>query len=175
MSSIRTEPLGSCHANPHIQWRRALVDLTDRPVIRSAQAGCSRRVPWRRGRRDGDQLHPLHQPRRLRRRPYQCGDRLVRGYSATVVTDRGEPIEAIAERLYTRHNRDDRPDGELCPSMSVGDVVVIGEVTLSVGACGWCRVHPDQAVVISDRSWRTVTGEHQLAVPHGIAHDIVTN
>ena len=46
-------------------------------------------------------------------RPYQCGDRLVRGYSGTIVTDRGEPIEAIAERLFTRHNHDDRPDGEL--------------------------------------------------------------
>ena len=50
-------------------------------------------------------------------RPYQCGDRLVRGYSATIVTNRGEPIEAVAERLFTRHNRDDRPDGQLCPAM----------------------------------------------------------
>ena len=31
-------------------------------------------------------------------RPYECGDRLVRGYSGTIVTDRGERIEAIAER-----------------------------------------------------------------------------
>jgi hypothetical protein len=34
----------------------------------------------------------------------------------------------LAEDVFARHNRDDRPDGQLCPSMSIGDVVMFGEL-----------------------------------------------
>jgi hypothetical protein len=53
-------------------------------------------------------------------------------------------LNAIAERLFARHNRDHRPDGQLCPSMSVGDVIVIGE-------------DPDDLIVA--RPWRIVVKE----------------
>ena len=33
----------------------------------------------------------------------------------------GDPLEAI----FVRHNRDDRPDGRLAPSLSVDDVVAV--------------------------------------------------
>lgn len=69
-------------------------------------------------------------------RPDQPGDRLARGYSGTIDVRGGEPVEDIPERLFARHNRDDRPDGQLCPSLSVGDVVVVAEVAVSVHACG---------------------------------------
>jgi hypothetical protein len=65
-------------------------------------------------------------------RPYERGDRLVRGYSGTIDVDPTEPPTVIAERLFVRHNRDDRPAAQLCPSMSVGDVIVIGEIATSV-------------------------------------------
>jgi hypothetical protein len=92
-------------------------------------------------------------------RPYQPGDRLVRGYSGTIDTDPTEPATAIAERLFVRHNRDDRRDALLCPSMSVGDVVVIGEIAMSVAGCGFQPVLVDREDVIVDRSWRQVIDE----------------
>lgn len=33
-------------------------------------------------------------------------------------------FEVAAERVFHEHNVDDRPTGRICPSMSVGDVVV---------------------------------------------------
>jgi hypothetical protein len=108
-------------------------------------------------------------------RPDERGDRLVRGYSGTIDIHGGEPlVEEIAEQLFDRHNRDDRPDGRLCPSMSVGDVVVVAEVAVSVDACGWRRVDLDPADMITDRSWRAVIDEPHAAVPAGAARDIVS-
>ena len=86
-------------------------------------------------------------------RPYERGDRLVRGHRGTIDVEGAEPIDAIADRLFACHNADDRPDGQRCPSMSVGDVVVIGETAVSVEDVGWCRVVVDPADVIVDRSW----------------------
>lgn len=49
-------------------------------------------------------------------RPYQPGDRLVRGHTGTI---EGElPSEYLCEAIWLRHNADDRPDGQLCPSQS---------------------------------------------------------
>jgi hypothetical protein len=92
-------------------------------------------------------------------RPYEPGDRLVRGYSGTIDIDPTEPATAIAERLFVRHNRDDRPDALLCPSMSVGDVVVMGEIAVSVSGCGFEPVVVAGEDVIVDRSWREVIDE----------------
>src|SRR5262245_39242559 len=86
-------------------------------------------------------------------RPYEHGDRLVGGYSGTIQVDPSESSTAIAERLFVRHNRDDRPDALLCPSMSVGDVVVLGEVAVSVAGCGFVQVVVDVDDVIVDRGW----------------------
>jgi hypothetical protein len=94
-------------------------------------------------------------------RPYEPGDRLVRGYSGTIEIDPTESPTAIAERLFVRHNRDNRPDAVLCPSMSVGDVVVVAEVAVSVAGCGFVPVVVNADDVIVDRSWREVINEPQ--------------
>jgi hypothetical protein len=106
-------------------------------------------------------------------RPYQPGDRLVRGYSGTIDIDPTEPAPAIAERVFVRHNRDDRPDALLCPSMSVGDVVVIGEIAMSVAGCGFEQVVVDGEDIIVDRNWREVIDE----LPHRVSdavHGVLT-
>ena len=62
-----------------------------------------------------------------------------------------EPLLSL-EQLFAKHNRDDRPDGQLCPSMSVGDVVILGETAYTVESIGWERVDLDAADLITDRS-----------------------
>lgn len=89
---------------------------------------------------------------------YVQGDRLVRGHQGTVEVPRGESIASIAERLFALHNADDRPDGQLCPSMSVGDVVTIGESALSVGEIGFRTVTLDPDDLITDQTWSEVMG-----------------
>lgn len=97
-------------------------------------------------------------------RPYQPGDRLVKGWSDDVpavvpVIATGNPLEmvlATAERVFMRHNADDRPDGQLCPSMSVGDVVAFGEVAVSVDRRGFVQVSLDPSDLIVDRAWGEV-------------------
>jgi hypothetical protein len=89
-------------------------------------------------------------------RPYEPGDRLVKGWSGEVEANGGTDFDALVELIYARHNRDDRPDGRLCPSMSVGDVVVIGETALSVASIGFIRVAVDPADRITDRTWTEV-------------------
>ena len=103
-------------------------------------------------------------------RPYQVGDRLVRGYAGRVEVEASERREApdldvVAEQLFERHNRDDRPDGQLCPSMSVGDVIVIGEVAVSVASAGFRVVALDPADLIVDRPWRHVVDEARVSPP----------
>ena len=88
-------------------------------------------------------------------RPYEKGDRLVKGWTADF------PDGWSLEALFAKHNRDDRPDGQLCPSMSVGDVVVItaanGEVgSWSVASFGFDPVTVDPADLITDRTWTEV-------------------
>lgn len=56
---------------------------------------------------------------------YEDGDRLVLVYTDTI--EAATDLEAC-NLLFTRHNVDDRPDGNLGPSLSVGDVVVLRPV-----------------------------------------------
>lgn len=78
-------------------------------------------------------------------RPYEPGDELTKGYRGEFppcfsIREDLDPQEAhirLAEVIFQKHNRDDRPDGRTAPSLSVGDVVVIGEVALSVASIGW--------------------------------------
>ena len=90
-------------------------------------------------------------------RTYEPGDRLVRGWCDVVAsTDPVPRFEVLAEDVFARHNRDDRPDGQLCPSMSIGDVVMFGEVAMSVDGIGFARVDVDRADLVVDRTWRQV-------------------
>jgi hypothetical protein len=100
-------------------------------------------------------------------RPYRPGDRLVRGCSGTIDVDT-EPAMAVADRLFVRHNRDDRPDALLCRSMSVGDVVVIGEIA----GCGVEQVVVDAEDMIIDRNWRDVIDEPPARHSDAVRDDI---
>ena len=95
-------------------------------------------------------------------RPYEPGDRLVKGWGGTLEPGVATSVETMAETVFVRHKSDDRPDGQSCPSMSIGDVVMFGEVALSVDRVGFraVRVAPDD--LITDRSWRQVIGEPAL-------------
>jgi hypothetical protein len=86
-------------------------------------------------------------------RPYEPGDRLVKGFTGDIEFPRGV---AALEAIFVRHNRDDRPDGQLCPSMSVGDVIVLGETAWSVANVGFTPVTVDPADAITDRTWTEV-------------------
>lgn len=89
---------------------------------------------------------------------YVQGDRLVRGHRGTITVPRGTSFAEAAERVFAIHNADDRPDGQLCPSMSVGDVVVFGESALSVSEVGFRTVTLDPDDLITDLTWREVMG-----------------
>src|SRR3982750_532086 len=95
-------------------------------------------------------------------RPYEPGDRLVKGWSEDFpscfrpVAD-PDVFHRLAETIFAKHNRDDRPDGHLCPSMSIGDVVVIGEVAFSVDSCGFVEGVLDPADLITDGTWIEMT------------------
>ena len=99
-------------------------------------------------------------------RTYEPGDRLVRGWCDVVAsTDPVPRFEVLAEEVFARHNRDDRPDGQLCPSMSIGDVVMFGEVAMSVDGIGFARVDVDPGDLIVDRSWRQVIDQDRPTTP----------
>ena len=89
-------------------------------------------------------------------RGYKRGDRLVKGWEGTIVHHPDDDPIAALETLFARHNRDDRPDGQLCPSISVGDVVILGETAWSVAMVGWVGVAVDPADLIVDRTWTEV-------------------
>jgi len=82
----------------------------------------------------------------------------VLGYRWRIDVDDVTDLNDIAEQLFARHNRDDRPDGQLCPSMSVGDIL-IGETAVSLASRGFQVVHPHRDDLIVDRPWSIVVDE----------------
>lgn len=103
-------------------------------------------------------------------RPYQPGDRLVRGWQGELPeydpahypdVPRERHLFVLAEMLFGRHNADDRPDGQMCPSMSIGDVVQFGETALSVDRMGFVAVSLDPNDLITDRPWSELMETHQ--------------
>ena len=86
---------------------------------------------------------------------YRPGDCLIEGWSGTMPIDAATVVDpaAIAELIFERHNRDDRPDGQLCPSMSVGDVTVIGEVVLTIEPVGFRECVLDATDIDRTRTW----------------------
>ncbi|HEX3540522.1 MAG TPA: hypothetical protein VHT75_08785 [Acidimicrobiales bacterium] len=53
-----------------------------------------------------------------------------------------DAMHAACEQLFAKYNRGDRPDGRTRRSMSVGDVVVIGESAFLCAARGWRLLPP---------------------------------
>ena len=95
-------------------------------------------------------------------RGYEPGDTLIKGWSGTLDVDNGWTVNIhhLAEDVFMRHNRDDRPDGQMCPSMSVGDVVVIGETALTVEDMGFRICTVDAADIDTEHTylqWRDLT------------------
>ena len=107
-------------------------------------------------------------------RGYLPGDRLVEGHRGTVelhgttsvdpaaqATDDGGPslvsvaLSVACDQIFALHNRDDRPDGRDAPSLSVGDVVVLGEAAFTVVSLGFEIVVVDPADV-HPGPWREV-------------------
>jgi hypothetical protein len=77
-------------------------------------------------------------------KPYQRGERLADGYSGKI--EAADETWVTLERIFVRHNMDDRPDGQTNPSLSVGDVVVLGSgEAWSVNDAGFVQVEVDPA------------------------------
>lgn len=84
---------------------------------------------------------------------YRQGDFLVVGFEGEIdfsgsVTP--ESLERVAEMIFYRHNRDDRPDAESAPSLSVGDVIVFGEVAVSVLPIGFTHTTVDPSDILDE-------------------------
>lgn len=64
-------------------------------------------------------------------RPGTLDDTYVMGWTGEILGRSAQadlqPNVNIADRIYSMHNRDDRPDGAMRPSLSVGDVIVISD------------------------------------------------
>lgn len=70
----------------------------------------------------------LHNLDRDWHKGWEPGQRLADGYSG-----RALDLEAV----FAIHNRDDRPDGKTAPSLSVGDVVLVGKPTTGRFDVAW--------------------------------------
>lgn len=92
------------------------------------------------------------------RRGYEPGDRLAAGHSGVIDFDRDDVrehdtlLEHAAELVFSRHNRDDRPDGAQFPSLSVGDVVMFDAAGVTVESFGMRVVLPEPEDLI-DAVW----------------------
>jgi len=97
-------------------------------------------------------------------RPYRPGDALVAGFCG-LLTDGTTDVHRLAEQVFVRHNRDDRPDGREAPSLSVGDVVVVRGRALGVDRIGFVDVE----LAVAD----VVEGSYRDAVArrHGAGRD----
>ena len=90
------------------------------------------------------------------RRIYQPGDTIVRGFCGTIEASN---VDEAADRLFARHNSDGRPDGQIAPSMSVGDVIEFNECAVSVADIGFAVVIIADRDRVTDRSWSEVVAQ----------------
>lgn len=89
--------------------------------------------------------------------PVEPTDVFVLGWKGELESEPATLVHA-AEKVFRIHNRDDRPSGQVAPSMSVGDVAVFetidGAFAMACASEGWqaCSV----PVLVSDLTWREV-------------------
>ena len=76
---------------------------------------------------------------------YDPSDAFVVGWSETVDA---EHVDEVPEIMWMRHNADDRPSGQTCRSMSMGDVVVVGEVAYACESLGFRRLDAGPRTVL---------------------------
>lgn len=62
------------------------------------------------------------------------------GYVNVWEGDLDGSVEEIREQVFTLHNRDDRPTGQVCPSASVADVVQVGDRFFVCDRFGWTEI-----------------------------------
>lgn len=60
---------------------------------------------------------------------YSSGDTMWIDPTVYAIADLGDDT---LDAVYGRHNRDDRPDGQIAPSLSVGDVVAVTDLSPDV-------------------------------------------
>lgn len=113
-------------------------------------------------------------------------DLLIRGWESTIVIE-GDPVpftrvddpefvermRLVCDHVFGRHNHDGRPDGQLAPSISVGDVIRVKQTGLAwaeggyftdwtVEPVGFSHVHVDEAhqvltnVSVTNGTWERV-------------------
>ena len=112
-----------------------------------------------------------------------CGPGKFRGYdddtlelAATLLVKDTDDYEALCERVFALLNADDRPNGKVAPSLSVGDVVTIdGKASYAVEALGFRKLgrvieatREDRDALLArleeaDRTGQVVTTERQRA------------
>lgn len=83
---------------------------------------------------------------------FDPGDHLIPGWSGRVPVG-ASPLDTL-ERIFRIHNRDDRPDGQDAPSLSVSDVVCLGGVYWWVTVDGFDPVPADEPLVLLDTTYR---------------------
>ncbi len=83
--------------------------------------------------------HLFHNETSRYGRSYLPGDRLRLGYLGVLAHSSHDLLD-LAGKVFVIHNSDDRPDGMVEPSLSVGDVVVLAECAVSVAPIGFVVV-----------------------------------
>lgn len=80
-------------------------------------------------------------------RGWETGDKLADGYAGTLpdIDPQGVDVQSVDSclwNIYLTHNDDDRPDGQTAPSLSIGDVIVLGETAFTIDFEGtWHRIN----------------------------------
>jgi hypothetical protein len=105
---------------------------------------------------------------------WEMGQQLIEGFDGTIEIDSVEDENTVPEKIFHKHNMDDRPDGQSAPSLSVGDVVLIkgddGQVAWTVEGMGWRRLDLEEMHEVQihdgstapDSGWTTINVINQL-------------
>ena len=86
-------------------------------------------------------------------RAWQKGDHLADGHTGTIEFVWSD-IEVTLNEIYEIHNSDNRPDGSSAPSLSIGDVIVLGESAFTVAELGFTSINLEAGDLMGV-DWRT--------------------
>jgi hypothetical protein len=78
---------------------------------------------------------------------YQPGDRMFKSWEDKTAPT-SEPEDVFLEELFCMFNADERPNGKIAHSLSVGDVVVLNDTAYAVKSVGFERL-PEFSPVIA--------------------------
>jgi len=75
-------------------------------------------------------------------RGWESGDKLADGFVGSMPNFDILDIDKVVWGIFSLHNDDNRPDGQTAPSLSIGDVIVLGETAFTIDFEGtWHRIH----------------------------------